>query len=138
MFKDKKLDLYISKITENTNTNDKIINYKKAVSRINELKIKYNNLNESLKKNKKTNSKNKKSGGNKINIDNMFGELEEIDKKMNDGNCDMVDLIDNYLQYKLLLDNLETETENIKNEIMEVSLVGKKIKINKIDPEDIL
>ena len=138
MFKDKKLETYISKIDEkDSNFNDKISNYKKATTRINELKTKYNNLNESLKKNKDTKTKNKKSTG-KINVDDVLNELNDIDKKMNSDNCDMIELINNYLQYKLLLDNLESETENIKNDISEVSLVGKKIKITKIDAEDIL
>lgn len=138
MFKDKKLELYLSKLNESKSTNDKITNYKKAMTRINELKIKYNNLNESLKKNKKVNSKNKKNSNDKINIDNILNELDNIDKKMNDTQCDMTEIIDNYLQYRLLLDNLEIEAENLKNEIAQVSLIGKKIKITKIEQEDIL
>lgn len=137
MFKDKKLELYLSKLNESTNVNDKMSNYKKAMFRINELKIKYNNLNESLKKNKQINIKNKKISNDKININNLIDELEDIDKKMNNSN-DIADVIDNYLQCKLLLDNLESEAEKFKNEITQVSQNGKKIKITRIDPENIL
>src|SRR4051812_36254096 len=111
---DSKLEKLIQNIKESKNSNNKLIYYKKANARLDEIKITYNKLSLLLKqKSKKSDNK----SDNKISIEKIITELDKINEKMNSEKCDMLELIDNYIQYKSLLENLETETEKIKNEI---------------------
>ena len=133
---DEKLETYILKIKESNNSNNKLLNYKKATSRLNELKSEYNKLCEALKKNKSKKSNN--DSENKTSIEKISNELNKISEELESENCDMLKLIDNYVQYKLLLDNLEIDSEKIKNELFKVNLSKNKINIVKLDPKDVL
>lgn len=132
--KDNKLDQYITRIKESNNSNNKLLNYKKAVNRLDELKIDYNNLCTALK----INTKNKEKSKDKTTMEKIINELNKINMELDDESNDMHTIIDNYIQYKLLLENLETENENFKNEILKVEQSKGKISISKINPDEIL
>jgi phenylalanyl-tRNA synthetase alpha subunit len=131
--KDDKLEKFISRIKESKNSNNKLLNYKKATDRLDELKTEYNKLCEALKKNKKQDK-----SENKISIEKISVELNKINEELDNENCDILKSIDSYVQYKLLLDSLEFESEKIKNEIFKVNLNKNKINIVKLEPNDIL
>jgi hypothetical protein len=130
--KDDKLEILISKIKNSNNNHNKLLNYKKAATRINELKIEYNELCNLL-----TNNKKKKKSNNKMSINDIMDELKNIDSLIENSN-DMREIIDNFVRYKMLLNNLNTETDRIKNEIMKVEENNDKIMIHKLDSDDIL
>jgi prefoldin subunit 5 len=50
----------------------------------------------------------------------------------------MNELIDKYLQYKSLLNDLQTESEQIKNEIYKVDETKNKIVLHKLQHDEIL
>ena len=133
---DEKLEAYILKIKESNNSNNKLLNYKKATTRLNELKSEYNKLCQVLKKNKS--KKSNSESENKTSIEKISTELNKISEELDHENCDMLKLIDNYVQYKLLLDNLEIDSEKIKNELFKVNLSKNKINIIKLNPKEIL
>lgn len=132
--KDDKLDQYMARIKESNNSNNKLVNYKKAQSRLDELKTEYNNLCKALKSNKK----NKEKSGDKISIEKIISELNKINTNLDEDPDNILVIIDNYVQYKLLLENLETESEKFKNEILKVEQSKGKISISKINPDEIL
>jgi len=128
---DAKLDGYISIIKNSDKTTEKISAYKKANRRLNTLQDEHVELCNMLKKPKKV----KKDIQNKLTIDEILVELTNIDASMND-DC-MRDLIEKYVQYKMLLDKLEIETNNVRNEITKVEENGKKIIVQKMNIDDI-
>lgn len=155
---DNKLELYISKIKTGTNSNNKVLNYKRATERLKELKTEYNKLcnvlknkdtdeldsddinsddiNSDDKHNKKKSIK--KSSLNdddnpKINIAKIISELNKINTELDNGSNNMQELVDKYVQYKLLLNDLELESETIKNQIHKVEENKNKIIIHKLD-----
>lgn len=132
--KDDKLEKYMSRIKESNNSNNKLLNYDKATKRLEELKNNYNNLCNVLKTNK---NKPTKIGKN-ISIEKIISGLNDIDANIDNGQIDMIELFNNYTQYKLLLNDLESETENIKNEIYKVDQKKDKISIQKLDPNELL
>ncbi len=132
---DVKFEKLIKNIKESKNSNNKLLYYKKANTRLEELKTKYNKLSEALCKQK---SKKSDKTDSKLGIEKISLELDKINEQMDNENCDMLELIDNYIQYKLLLDNLETESEKIKNEMFKVNSNKNKITVEKINPKDIL
>ena len=156
---DSKLELYISKIKTGTNSNNKVLNYKRATARLTELKSEYNKLC-SVLKNKETNKTDtndddlspeikstkkkviKKAKPDedkpKINIDNVISELNRINTELDNGSTNMQELIDKYVQYKLLLSDLDLESEQIKNEILKVEGNKNKITVHKLDLTDLL
>ncbi|AGF84961.1 hypothetical protein QJ854_gp821 [Moumouvirus goulette] len=129
---DSELEKYISRIKESNKTGNKIINYKKAVARLDELKTDYNNIVKIIKSNKKPKSK------SNLSVDKIILKLEEINKELENNNCDMAQLVENYIEYKNLLNELESETDNIKNEINKVDKIRNKIVLEKIDVNDLL
>jgi len=129
--KDDKLELYITKIKTSNNNHNKVLNYKRASNRINELKIEYNKFCEMLKPKKKC--KKNTSIVHNISIDQIMTELNNIDLVIDQGTSSMRELIDNYIRYKLLLSELELESEQIKNEIFEIKENKNKIIMNKLD-----
>ena len=132
--KDDKLEKYMSRIKESNNSNNKLLNYDKATKRLEELKNNYNNLCNVLKTNK---NKPTKIGKN-ISIEKIISGLNDIDANIDNGQIDMIELFNNYTQYKLLLNDLESEKENIKNEIYKVDQKKDKISIQKLDPNELL
>jgi hypothetical protein len=135
MNKDEKMEKIIQNIKESKNSSNKLLYYKKANIRLVELKTKYNKLCEALKKPK---TKPSDKPDNKISIEKIITELDKIYEQTENKNCDMLELIDNYVQYKLLLDNLEIESDKIKNEIFKVNNDKNKITIEKMDIKEIL
>lgn len=130
---DAKLDNYISIIKDSDKTTEKINAYKKANRRLHTLQDEHDELCNMLKKPKKM----KKDVSDKMNIDEILVELTNIDAIMNsDSNC-MKELIGKYVQYKILLDKLEIETNNIRNEITKVEEKGKKISVQRMNIDDI-
>ena len=121
--KDDKLETFISKIKTSKNSSNKLINYNRATNRLNELKTEYNTLCDALKPkhNKKSSiteedfddempTKTKKSAKKptndtteKISIDKITSELNRINSALDNGSDNMIELIDNYVQYKLLI-----------------------------------
>ena len=140
---DSKLDTYVSKIKTGTNSNNKVINYKRAITRLAELKTEYNNLCRVLKQKSNSDSddgdkKNKNVPNDKINIDNIVVELNSINNDLDKGSDNIKELIDKYIQYKLLLSELDIGTEQIKNEIIKVEENKNKITIHKLSLEDLV
>jgi hypothetical protein len=134
--KDQKLEKYISIIKNNeSSSGDKLKAYKKASQRINFLEEEYEELSNNLLKKPKKSSK--KSETN--DIDKILKELKELDNILNENieKTSMLDIINNYAQYKVVLEKLETETNNIKNEIMKIEEKKNKITIQKINIDDI-
>lgn len=132
--KDDKLEKFLSRIKESKNSNNKLLNYKKAIARLDELKTEYNNLGKALKPSKK----NKEKLDDKLSMEKIISGLDKINAELDNEATDMLDLIDKYIQYRLLLEDLETENESFKNEIMKVEQTRGNISISKIDPGDIL
>ena len=142
---DDKLDAYISKIKTGTNSANKVLNYKKAVGRLTELKTEYNNLCNVLKNKDSSESsdsddkkKKSKKSDDKINIDNVMAELNQINTELDKGAADVKDLISKYIQYKSLLAELDIASEKVKNEIYKVDESKGKITIHKISLEDLI
>uniref|UniRef100_A0A6G6ADJ6 Uncharacterized protein n=1 Tax=Borely moumouvirus TaxID=2712067 RepID=A0A6G6ADJ6_9VIRU len=129
---DSELEKYISRIKESSKTGNKIINYKKAITRLDQLKTEYNDTIKIIKSNKKAKSK------NNLSIDKIITKLEEINKELDNNNSDMMQLVENYIHYKNLLTEFESETDNIKNEINKVEKIHSKIVLEKIDVNDLL
>ncbi|QGR54271.1 hypothetical protein [Moumouvirus maliensis] len=129
---DSELEKYISRIKESSKTGNKLINYKKAVTRLDQLKTEYNDIVKITKSGKKTGSK------NNLSVDKIITKLEEINKELDSNNLDMMQLVETYLEYKNLLTEFESETNNIKNEINKVEKTHKKIVLEKIDIDDLL
>jgi len=130
---DAKLDAYISTIKESEQITEKMSAYKKANRRLHVLQNEHVELCNMLKKAKK----NKKDVSNKTNIDDLLEELTDIDNAMNDDTECMKMLIEKYVKYKTLLNNLEIEADNMRNEIMKVEESGKRIIVQKLDFNDI-
>jgi len=132
---DEKLETYITKIKNSNNSHNKLLNYKKATARINELKADYNKLSNKLKgKTKKKSAETTE----KSNIEDIVNKLNEIGSELDAGSSDMNELIDKYLQYKSLLNDLQTESEQIKNEIYKVDETKNKIVLHKLQHDEIL
>ena len=142
---DDKLDAYISKIKTTSNSANRVLNYKKAVGRLSELKTEYNNLCAVLKNKAESESddsddkkkKSKKRDDDKINIDSIMVELNHINTEIDKGTEDVKDLISKYIQYKSLLAEMDIASEKIKNEIYKVDESKNKITIHKLSLEDL-
>lgn len=136
---DENLEKFIKKIKESNNSSNKLFNYKKATARLDELKNEYNNLCLAIKSDKKTIVKKHSNKENKkLNTEKIIKELNEINSQMDDERSNLASMIDNYIRYKLLLDDLEIESENIKNEIFKVEQNKSKIIIHKLDLDEML
>ena len=125
--KDLQLELLMEKIKTSTSTHNKLSSYKKAQDRINELKTEYNKLCSVLQTKKK-----KSPDKIPIHIHTSIEELSKINSLI-DSNTDLIETIDNYIQYKLILENLETSVELAKNKIYKVEQLKNKIRIEKLD-----
>jgi hypothetical protein len=130
---DAKLDSYISIIKDSDKITEKVSAYKKANRRLHTLQDEHVELCNMLKKPKKI----KKEIQNEMNIDEILVELTNIDVMMNNNSDCMKELIEKYVQYKILLDKLEIETGNMRNEIMKVEEKSKKITVQKMSIDDI-
>ncbi|AGD92813.1 hypothetical protein LBA_00895 [Megavirus lba] len=129
---DAELEQRLIKIKECKKTSNKLVNYKKAIERLDEMKQEYNDLCKSLKSNKKSKSK------SNLSIEKIISRLEEINDKFDDDNNDMLELVSSYIECRALVNNLEFETDHIKNEIYKIDQSKKKIIVEKIDIEGIL
>lgn len=135
MYKDARLERYIDKVKESKKTSAKVENYKKAVKRLDDLKVEYNKLEEVLKKSKKKEV---------ADIETIGGELTRILDSINaqgqgDGdNIDMLKLVTEYVEYKNLLVDLDGEYDKIKNEIYEVKKDRKGIVVGRINFDEML
>ncbi|AVL94165.1 hypothetical protein mvi_805 [Megavirus vitis] len=129
---DAELEQRLIKIKECKKTSNKLVNYKKAIERLDEMKQEYNDLCKSLKSNKKSKSK------SNLSIEKIISRLEEINTKLDDDNNDMLELISNYIECRTLVNNLEFETDHIKNEIYKIDQSKKKIIVEKINIDEIL
>ncbi|AVL95145.1 hypothetical protein ma758 [Moumouvirus australiensis] len=132
LISDSELEKYILRIKESSKTGNKLINYKKAVTRLDQLKTEYNDIIKNIKSGKKTGSK------NNLSIDKIITKLEEINKELDNNNSDMMLLVETYLEYKNLLTDFESQADNIKNEINKVEKLQNKIILEKIDINDLL
>lgn len=130
---DAKLDAYISTMKESEKITEKMSAYKKATRRLHVLQDEHVELCNTLKKPKKS----KKDTSNKVSIDDLLEELADIDSAMNDDTECMKTLIEKYIQHKALLNTLEIEADNMRNEIMKVEESGKRITVQKLDANDI-
>lgn len=144
MYKDETLEHCIQKIKESNNSKTKLANYKKATKRLDELQSEYNKLSEVLKKpsgkksdKTKKSDKKKTASSNSISIEKITSELDKILEEIDGEKSDMFELINSYVQYKLLLGDLNTEADKISNEINQVVMHKNKITITKLDPDDV-
>ena len=145
MYTDKILEKHITKLKESKNSNNKLIHYKKAVKRLDELESDYNSLSKALEKplakksttSSKTNKSNR-STDNVVSIEKITNELSKILDDIETNKADMSHVINNYVQYKLLLEDLDSETSKMKNEIHKIGLNKNKITISRLDPNNIL
>nr|WBF70419.1 hypothetical protein [Megavirus caiporensis] len=129
---DSELEQRLTKIKECKKTSNKLVNYKKAIERLDEMKQEYNDLCKSLKSNKKSKSK------SSLSIEKIISRLEEINAKFDDNNNDMLELINSYVECRILVNNLEFETDHVKNEIYKIDQSNKKIIVEKINIDEIL
>lgn len=129
---DSELEQRLTKIKECKKTSNKLVNYKKAIERLDEMKQEYNDLCKSLKSNKKSKLK------SNLSIEKIISRLEEINAKFDDDNNDMLELINSYVECRTLVNNLEFETDHIKNEIYKIDQSKKKIIVEKINIDEIL
>ncbi|AUV58794.1 hypothetical protein [Bandra megavirus] len=129
---DAELEQRLIKIKECKKTSNKLVNYKKAIERLDEMKQEYNDLCKSLKSNKKSKSK------SNLSIEKIISRLEEINDKFDDDNNDMLELVSSYIECRALVNNLEFETDHIKNEIYKIDQSKKKIIVEKINIDEIL
>ncbi|ANB50936.1 hypothetical protein [Powai lake megavirus] len=129
---DSELEQRLTKIKECKKTSNKLTNYKKAIERLDEIKQEYNDLSKSLKSNKKSKSK------SNLSIEKIISRLEEINAKFDDDNNDMLELINSYVECRTLVNNLEFETDHIKNEIYKIDQSKKKIIVEKMSIDEIL
>lgn len=123
MFQDAELEKYLNKL-KNSPMNNNLTNYKKATMRLDNLTEEYDKLCKLLKK--KPNVKNKQS------IQILIEKLEELNASLNNEDCDMCEIIQNYVQQKKVLDDLTGEISNTKNELFQVNNQLNKIKLVKI------
>ena len=144
MYTDDILEKHLTKLKESNNSKNKLLHYKKAVKRLDELESEYNSLSKALEKppaKKSTSSKTKirqKYDNTPISIEKIIKELSKIMDEIETNKDDMSQVINSYIQYKLLLDDLDTETSKMKNEIASIGLNKNKITITKLDPDNIL
>lgn len=129
---DDKLELLLNKIKTSNNSNNKLIYYKQAINRLDKLKIKYNNLADLLKKPVPT------KPTEKICIEKIVLELENINESIESDSADMADIIKKYIKYKMLINDLDTQVEQFSNEISKVNACQGKIVVTKIELNDIL
>lgn len=139
---DEKLELYISKIKTSNNTHNKVLNYKRATTRLAELKTEYQKLCGILKEkdhHSENSDRDSKKNHEKVDLDKIMVELNDINAELTKGGHNMQELVDHYIQYKLLLNELDIEAEEIKNEIFKVEKNKKnKITIHKLELDDII
>lgn len=141
--KDDDLELYLEKIKSNTSSNSRLKYYKKATSRLDQLKDEYSKLCDVLSPDDNQDSKHKKRKKTKSvvepeSIEKIMSDMEKIHNSITKTNGDMQHLIAQYLQFKNMIDVLEINTNNFKNEIQRVDSKRSKIIIEPLDIDDIL
>jgi hypothetical protein len=106
IFQDSIIEKCLSRINDSNNSNNKLLNYKKAVNRLNELKDEYNVSCKRLKAPiKKSKSK---------NIDKIITDAEMINDEISN-NDDLSEIIDKYIDYRDIVINMKDDVEKIKN-----------------------
>lgn len=134
MIKDKKIESLLTKIKESSDSNEKVSYYKKAVTRLNNLKNKYNDACDKLEKN----TSKDENLDECLNINTLVSELEELETKFDGEITDMSVIVDDYLKYKKLLLNLENAIKINKNKIYKIDSSKNKIKIVKLENNSII
>ena len=135
MYRDNKMENYLSNIKNNNITN-KLANYKKATKRLEELNSQYQHLCQLLQQNpntKASKSVSKSKSKNKSSLQDIIVELDELENQLDQSQPDMVNVIQIYLDKKKLLDNLASEIGNDKNELYQVNNKCNKIEIAKLE-----
>jgi len=126
---DTKLDSYLASIYDSDDIHQKIVSYKKATRRINTLKSEYIELcnllnNHNVKKKKKV---------TELSINDIIEKINEIEESINKNEvADIRESIENFIEYKKLLDQFDSYTENLKNTVFKVNndCTFEKIELN--------
>ncbi len=129
---DEQLETWLAKLKTSKNSHNKLLNSKRAATRINELKTEYNELCKAL-----DNKSDDKSDDEDVSITDIISNLKKMDESI-DETHDMREMIDNFIKYKSLLKNLNIESDQIKNEISKINEKNKKIVMQKLNVNDIL
>lgn len=122
------LDKYLTKLNKSKNSNNKLLYYKKATKRLDELKKEYQTLQEIIQQ-KPSESE------SDLSIEKIQGQLNKINESIEEDE-DLVDLIQDYIKYKSLLDDLDSKTSQFHNEIYQVDL--EELSIEPISMDDIV
>lgn len=122
------LDKYLTKLNKSKNSNNKLLYYKKATKRLDELKKEYQTLQEIIQQ-KPSESE------SDLSIEKIQSQLNKINESIEEDE-NLVDLIQDYIKYKSLLDDLDSKTSQFHNEIYQVDL--EELSIEPISMDDIV
>lgn len=128
-FSDEKMDWYIKRITDSNNSNNKLLNYKKAKKRLNELEQLYQGV-----------LLNKLDIDNYIDtntdaIESITNNIETITEKINEHNnpTDMCTLLQQSIAIKNKLQALEKHNKKFSNELYVVDKKYNEFSTKEID-----
>lgn len=135
--KDEKLEYHLDRIKNSKSSKNKLINYKKASNRLNELRCNYNNICTKLKSLTNTNATDTET---EDDLNKVINELNKLNENFNnnDDNVDIDELIEKYQKYHHYLNILTEQKDFFNNQIHLVKQEKKNIVITKINPEDII
>jgi hypothetical protein len=134
-FSDEKMDWYIKRISDSNNSNNKLLNYKKAKKRLNELEQLYQcvalnklDINNDTDINSDTNT-------NTDAIESITNNIEKITEKINecDNPTDMCMLLQQSISIKKKLQALEKHNKNFSNELYVVDKKYNEFSTKEID-----
>lgn len=131
---DAKLNVLLENISTTNDLQKKAALYKKASDRLDSIKKKYNTLCEKLQGTTEDESDDEFDN---MNLCEIFEKMEQTMKIITSNEYDMESVVDSYLQYKILLENAQKQSVDIKNVLYNVKSQRQKIKLVEIDIDQI-
>lgn len=132
MFTDEELETYIDKIQTCNKTNNKILYYKKAVKRLDKLRQQYESMVLKLTSTEDIETTSDTNISIEVTIKKL-SELQTINNIEEYSVGDVSELIDTYVTYKKLIENLTNKISGAKNDIHSVSIGDKEFVLTKIN-----
>jgi len=146
-FTDIKLDSYLTNMKESTSDTDVLLNYKKAVRRLDALKEQHNSLVKHLTDPSSDSSKESESSDTSersesediqsMSIDALIAALAEIKRSLEMESTDMQNLIKMYVRYKKIALALKSKQSEIQNRFNRVDANRGNVVVTKINLESI-